>query len=148
MLNDIKTIIDNCNECQSRRPKQPTNPRVTNPPSSAYGAPMAHAGLDLFDFAGKKHLICVDKWSGFQLYKWLNSTSTQSIINVLENWFNILGWPSNIRSDDGPQFLGPFRRWCQENNNIHKLSSPYNPKSNGRKQESKMSNYSSANAQL
>ena len=64
MTNDIKSIIDNCNECQERRPKQQTNPRVTNPPSSAYGAPMAHVGLDLFNYAGKKHLICVDKWSG------------------------------------------------------------------------------------
>ena len=57
MTNDIKSIIDNCNECQERRPKQQTNPRLTNPPSSAYGAPMAHVGLDLFDYAGKKHLI-------------------------------------------------------------------------------------------
>ena len=32
----------------------------------------------------------------------------------------------------GPQFLGPFRRWCQENNIVHELSSPYNPKSNGK----------------
>ena len=58
MTNDIKTVVDNCNECQERRPRQPTNPRVTDPPSSAFGAPMAHVGLDLFDFAGKKHLIC------------------------------------------------------------------------------------------
>ena len=50
--------------------------------------PMAHVGLDLFDFAGKKFLICVDKWSGFPLYKKLNTTSTQSVINVLESWFN------------------------------------------------------------
>ena len=92
---------------------------------------MAHVGLDLFDFAGKKHLICVDKWSGFPLYKRLNSTTTQSIINVLETWFNTLGWPSNIRSDGGPQFLGPFRQWCQKNNIVHELSAPYNPKSNG-----------------
>ena len=83
MLNDIKTIVDNCNECHTRHHKQQTNPRVTNPPSSAYGAPTAHMGLDLFDYAGKKHLICVDNWSGFPLYIRLNSTTTQSIINVL-----------------------------------------------------------------
>ena len=99
MTNDIKSIIDNCSECQERRPKQQSKPRVTNPPSSAYGASMAHVGLDLFDYAGKKHIICIDKWSGFPLYKRLKSTTTQSIINVLETWFNILGWPSNIRSD-------------------------------------------------
>ena len=42
MTNDIKTVVENCNECQERRPKQQTNQRVTNPPSSAFGAPMAH----------------------------------------------------------------------------------------------------------
>ena len=61
--------------------------------------------------------------------KRLNSTTTQSIINVLETWFNTLGWPSNIRSHGGPQFLGPFRQWYQKNNITHELSSPYNPKS-------------------
>ena len=125
ITNDIKSIVDHS------WPKQQTSPRVTKPPSSAYGAPMAHVGLNLFDYAGKKHWICVDKWSGFPLCKRLNSTTTQSIINVLETWFNILGWPSNIRSDGEPQFLGPFWKWCQTNNITHELSSPYNPKSNG-----------------
>ena len=103
---------------------------MTEPPSAAFGAPMAHVGLNLFDFAGKKHIICVDRWLGFPLYKILNSTSTQSVINVLETWFNILGWPSNIRSDGGPQFMGPFKKWCA-NNIKHELASPYNPQGNG-----------------
>ena len=92
---------------------------------------MAHVGLDLFDFAGKKFLLCVDRWSGFPLYKRLNSTSTQSVLNMLESWFNMLGWPATIRSDGGPQFLGPFNKWCGDNNIIHELSSPYNPRGNG-----------------
>ena len=49
MTNDNKSIVDNCSECQERSPKQQTNPRVTNPSSSAYGTPMAHVGLGLFD---------------------------------------------------------------------------------------------------
>ena len=68
MSNDIKTMIFNCNECQTRRPSQVTNPRTTSPPSNSFGAPMAHLGLNLFDFAGKTHLICVDRWSGYPLY--------------------------------------------------------------------------------
>ena len=66
-----------------------------------------------------------------QLYKRLNSTSTQSVINVLEAWFNLLGWPATIRSDGGPQFLGPFNQWCKNNQIVHELSSPYNPRGNG-----------------
>ena len=92
---------------------------------------MAHVGVDLFEFAGKQFLICVDKWSGFPVYKQLNTVTTRAVISALEDWFNILGWPSTIRSDGGPQFLGPFKAWCENNNILHELSSPYNPKGNG-----------------
>ena len=37
-----------------------------------------------------------------------------------------MGWPATIRSDGGPQFLGPFNRWCSENS-----INPYNPRENG-----------------
>ena len=41
------------------------------------------------------------------------------------------GWPFHLRSDGGPQFLGPFRAWCKLNNIIREVSSPYNPRGNG-----------------
>ena len=50
---------------------------------------------------------------------------------IRDRSWNNLRWPSNIRCDGGPQFLGPFRSWCQENSITHELASPYNPKSNG-----------------
>jgi len=73
----------------------------------------------------------VDQWSGFPLFKRLQTQSTKAVTDILESWFNVLGWPSAIRSDGGPQFCGPFRDWCQKNNIKHELSAPYNPKSNG-----------------
>ena len=72
-------------------------------------------------------LLCVDKWSGFPLFKRLQTQSTKAVTDILESWFNVLGWPSSIRSDGGPQFCGPFRDWCQKNNIKHELSAPYNP---------------------
>ena len=131
MNNDIKTYISRCPECVKFLPSQPTNPCATNKPSTAFGPPMSQVSVDLFDFAGKKHLVCVDRWSGFPLYKRLQTLSTAAVISILESWFNVLGWPSSIRSDGGPQFCGPFSQWCKANNVIHELSSPYNPKSNG-----------------
>ena len=63
MRNDIKNVTASCQECQARLPSQPANPRVTEhpPPSSAFGAPMAQVGLDLFEFGSRKHLLCVDR---------------------------------------------------------------------------------------
>ena len=49
----------------------------------------------------------------------------------MSDWFNNLGWPAIIRSDGGPQFSGPLKQWCKENNIKHEVSSPYNIKSNG-----------------
>ena len=97
MLNDIRTFVESCKLCFRRLPNQQHNPVITSPPSFSYGPPMAHVGLDLFAFGGKQHLLCVDHWSGFPLYKVLRSTNSQSVINVLSDWFNILGWPSVIR---------------------------------------------------
>ena len=34
MANDIKTMVDNCDQCQERRPSQQHNPRTTEPPSA------------------------------------------------------------------------------------------------------------------
>ena len=75
---------------------------------------MAHVGVDLFEFSGKQYIVCVDKWSGFPVYKMLNSMTTCAVIAILEDWFNVLGWPTHFRSDGGPQFLGPFNVRCKE----------------------------------
>ena len=92
---------------------------------------MAHVGVDLFEFSGKQYIACVDKWSGFPVYNILNSVTFRAVIAILEDRFNVLGWPTHLRSDGGPQFLGPFNAWCKENNIEHEQSSPYNPRGNG-----------------
>ena len=131
MLNDIKQMIDGCKACHSTRPAQPVNPRSTKPPSSSFGAPMSHVGVDLFEFGGHQHLACVDQWSGYPMYQKLTSTTSSAIIKVLTGWFNTLGWPNVIRSDGGPQFRSEFVKFCEENGIMHELSSPYSPRSNG-----------------
>ena len=104
---------------------------VTPSPSSHFGYPMRHIGLDLFNYANKDYLICVDHWSGYPFYHQLRSLSSESILKVLTSWFNLFGWPSSIRSDGGPQFRGEFSRFCSSHAISHEVSAPYNPKSNG-----------------
>ena len=92
---------------------------------SYLGPPMGHVGLDLFEFGGKQHLVCVNYW--------LSTTvkTAAAVINVLKSWLNMLGWPQSVRSDGGPQFRGKFVKFCKENGIRHELSAPYNPRSNG-----------------
>ena len=104
---------------------------VTPPPSTYLGYPMQHVGLDLFSFGGRQYLICITHWSGNPLYSPLRSLSSEAITSILSGWFNLLGWPSSIRSDGGPQLRGPFSSLCSNNGIVHELSAPYKPKSNG-----------------
>ena len=96
-----------------------------------FGFPMQHVGLDLFSFGGKDYLICVHQWSGYPVYQLLRSTTSDSVIRCLSSWFNLLGWPSSIRSDGGPQFRGNFSAFCTKHGVQHEVSAPYNPNSNG-----------------
>ena len=86
MHNDVKTYVSSCEVCYKRLPSQKSNPSVTAKPSAAFGPPMAQVALDLFDFAGKKHLICVDRWSGFPVYKCLQSQGTKAVTDILASW--------------------------------------------------------------
>ena len=73
MYNDIKQMIAQCKPCNIYKLSQPKNPRSTLSPSSYLGPPMSHVGLDLFDFGGKRHLICINPWSGYPMFSTLFS---------------------------------------------------------------------------
>ena len=88
---------------------------------------MQHVGLDLFSFGDKIYLICVDHWSGYPLYHLLQSLTSESVIRTLLTRFNLLGWPSSIRSDGGPKFRADFVSFYQQLGIRHELSAPYNP---------------------
>ena len=103
MFNDIRQMILQYRPSNVHRPSQPKNPRSTLPPSSYLGPPMSHMGLDLFEFGGKQHLICVDHWTGYPMFTQLSE----------------------------PQFRGEFSRFCEQFGIKHELSAPYNPRSNG-----------------
>ena len=60
MMNNIKQLVSSCPACIKVLPSQPANPMVTPSPSSHFGYPMQHIGLDLFNYANKDYLICVD----------------------------------------------------------------------------------------
>ena len=92
---------------------------------------MNKVGVDLFNFKGQDWIVMVDQTSGFPEAKRLMSTSTKAVISALSKMFNTFGWPRIIRSDNGPQFRGPFVTFCVNHNITHETSSPHNPKSNG-----------------
>ena len=75
MLNDIKQLMEGYEACSKSRPSQPNNVRSTEPPSSSLGLPLSHVGLDMFEFGGNQHIVCVDQWSECPLYQKMTSTT-------------------------------------------------------------------------
>ena len=68
--------------------------------SYSESAPMDTIGTDLFSQAGKDYLIAVDRFSGYIMCSdIIKNTNSANIIKILNNWFNILGFPKTIRSD-------------------------------------------------
>lgn len=73
----------------------------------------------------------VDRFSGFPFVARLISTTTRAVCEQLLHWFCDVGLPKRVKSDNGPQFRGPFGEFCTQYNIVHETSSPYNPRSNG-----------------
>ena len=93
--------------------------------------PKQKIGCDLFSWSGKDFLVIVDCFSGFLWIKQLRRTATENVTNSLLDVFNEFGFPKEVQSDNGRQFHGPFKDFCDGIGAKHAPSSPYNPASNG-----------------
>ena len=130
MKNSIKQMIESCGSCQRDRPSKQRTTVHISPPSKAQ-SPMKHVAADLFDAAGEKWIVLVDRYSGYAWTDKLKDTSTATVTAKLNSWFVEYGYPEYIRTDGGPQFRRDFKAYCDKHYITHELSSPYNPESNG-----------------
>ena len=76
-------------------------------------------------------MVTADRLTGYIWVDLLRDTSTKAITANLDKITRIFGVPTSCRTDGGPQFRGPFDAYCREQGINHKVSSPYNPRSNG-----------------
>ncbi|MBJ7883266.1 transposase family protein, partial [Gelidibacter salicanalis] len=56
--------------------------------------------------------------------------TTQATLDVITHWFLTFGFPTRIRSDNGPQFRTQFETFCHTHGIEHATSSPYIAQSN------------------
>ena len=127
MNNEIKHVIEKCDECQHFRASQPLEVRITSEASF----PMESVSMDLFSLAQKDYLVIVDRYSGFPWVFKLRHLNTDAILECFRSVIRTFGAPVKCRTDGGPQFRSGFVRFCDEWGIRHELSSPYNPRSNG-----------------
>ena len=128
---DITNIVRACEKCQLSQPSLPKEPLLNDPlPSRVF----EDLSADLFDFAGSKYLVYVDRLSGWPTidrWKGRDPNSADVTKTIRQNFWD-LGVPVRIRTDGGPQFKSfEFSNFLRKWNVRLDMSTPHYPQSNG-----------------
>ena len=134
MTSDIHRVRLACTECNKNAPSHGPIPSV---PSTPPKSPFESVFADFFDFGGRHYLVVGDRLSGWvEIYSSTSGTprgGATGLIGNLRAFFATFGVPEELSSDGGPEFTAGitsefFLRWGVR----HRISSAYNPQSNGR----------------
>ena len=130
----IQTTRNNCNTCWKIAPSQPHLPPVE---PSVPTSPFEAIASDYFKLHDHWYLVVVDRFSNWpHVTKVEHNPSTigaKGLIRALKRFFATFGVAHELSSDGGPEFTANetedfLKRWGVN----HRLSSAYNPRSNGR----------------
>ena len=131
---DISHRRSACSTCASMAPSQPHMPPTT-PITPEY--PFQAIVGDYFTLMGVKYLVIIDRFSGWpHIVRAQYSTEAagaRGLKRCLRHVFATFGVPEEFGSDGGPEFVAEeteifFKQWGVK----HRLSTAYNPESNGR----------------
>ena len=129
MQADVHNMIDKCEQCTYFLPSKPKT--IDNFNMDVATEPMEVIGLDLFYANSKDYLLICDAFSAFFWVFRLTKTHTKAILRCLSEVLYRFGFCKILCSDQGPQFRTEFDEFCIAHDIFHRLSSPYNAKSNG-----------------
>jgi hypothetical protein len=128
-----------CHGCQLvSRPDHP-EPLV---PTQLPDGPWRDLAVDLMGPLPSGHslLVVVDYYSRYYEISVLQSTTTDKVIDSLEEIFSRHGLPVTLKSDNGPQFVSAeFREYCQTNGITHNRVTARNAQANGEVERQKAS---------
>ena len=127
---DIESTVSGCIACQenSRDPvRAPIHP--WEPPRQ----PWRRIHVDFAGpFEGHMWLIVVDAHTKWPEVIAMKTTTASNTITALRSLFARYGIPSQIVSDNGPQFISEeYQQFCERNGIRRALVAPYHPSSNG-----------------
>ena len=88
---------------------------------------------DFFHVAGRTFLVCADRLSGWPYVSVCRrAASAEQLTRDLRHLFSLMGVPTLLRSDGGPQFTSStLRHFLKKWEVSHQMSSPGHPQSNG-----------------
>ena len=79
---------------------------------------------------GENLLVLADACSRWPEVEIPKSTTAETLIRCLEKMFACYGFPEEITSDNGPQFVSDTFKGCQRENVRHRKVTPYWPQAN------------------
>ena len=130
---DIDMKRKRCQACETNMPShQSISAEIPTLPEG----PFQQLCMDYFQLGGKNYLVTADHFSG-----WPNVRETPthlgfdgpSLVRGCRELFATFGVAEEISSDGGPQFVsGAFKKFAKDWGMRLRLSSAYNPQSNGR----------------
>ncbi|XP_064622356.1 uncharacterized protein K02A2.6-like [Lineus longissimus] len=130
LTQDIKQIVDNCEPCQELRARSPKEPLI--PQEDGHG-PWDKVASDIFEIAGRQHLVMVDFYSNFIEVDYLPNITSAQVISVMKKHFARYGIPRILHTDPGSQLTsGEFRKFTKDYGIIHVESSPGHHSANGK----------------
>lgn len=127
---EIMNLVSNCEICLKYRN---SNSKQEMIPHEIYEIPWFKVGCDIFEHNKRKYLIVVDYYTKcFEIDLLYEGFSGVHVILKLKSMFARFGIPQFFISDNGPPYNSKvFRSFCDDWGIVHKISSPYLPRSNG-----------------
>ena len=126
--NDIERYAQQCKICAPLAIKPQAKFESWPIPDQIWG----RVHMDFAEFAGEKYLVVVDAKSKFPFVFHMPSTTATALIRVLDQMFDMTGFPETVVSDNGPPFISAELIKFYESVGIKAMTSaPYHPQSNG-----------------
>ena len=126
---EIKDYVSQCSACNEYSHEQQRETMSHALPTQ----PWQILSMDLFRQAGKDFLLMVDHYSDFWEIELLTDLSAEATVLRCKAQFARHGQPDRVITDCGSQFdCETFRKFAEEWDFEHVMSSPRYPKSNGK----------------
>ena len=131
MDKDVEKYVKSCHGCQIT--SQFSHPEPLEPTKLPTG-PWQYLAIDLLGPLPSGHFVFVviDYYSRYYEIDITKDTSSEKMIDSLENMFLRHGLPLSIRSDNGPQFTSKlFKQYLEDIDVKHIRNTPLYPAANG-----------------
>ena len=127
----VESRVNRCHACQTvTKRKQRLEPLQM---SDLPAGPRQHYSLDFMGPlpSGDYLLVMVDEYSRFPIVEIIRSTSSNTVIPVLDKIFSVFGYPKVVKTDNGSPFTSyAFADFVRHSGFKHRRITPLWPRSN------------------